>query len=55
MTQKAYCEANGISYGSFVYQHNRMAGNVEGSSVKFVERRQLGQKPAIGGAVVPAV
>ncbi|WP_425324517.1 hypothetical protein [Legionella geestiana] len=23
MAQKAYCKEHGISYGSFIYQHNR--------------------------------
>lgn len=47
LTQKAYCEENGISYGSFVYQHNRMARKAVRSSVKFIERKALPQKPVI--------
>lgn len=45
LTQKAYCEENGISYSSFVYQHNRMARKAERCSVKFIEKKALPQTP----------
>ena len=29
VTQKAYCEQAGISYRSFVYQHNRLVSQIQ--------------------------
>ena len=37
LTKEAYCTQHGISYRSFVYQHNRMAYKRQRSSVSFVE------------------
>ena len=39
LTQVAYCAQQGISYRSFVYQHNRMARKSERSSMSFVEAK----------------
>lgn len=37
MTQQAYCEQAGISYQSFVYQHNRMNKQTKSSQLNFIE------------------
>lgn len=37
MTQQAYCEQAGISYQSFVYQHNRMNKQSKSSQLNFIE------------------
>jgi hypothetical protein len=48
LTQKAYCEGNEISYGSFVYQHNRIVRQEEKRNpIKFIERKTALQKPAL--------
>jgi hypothetical protein len=39
ITQGAYCSQHGISYQSFVYQHNRMACKVKRTAVNFVEAK----------------
>lgn len=39
LTQVAYCAQQGISYQSFVYQHNRMASKAQRSTIGFVEAR----------------
>ena len=39
LTQVAYCAQQGISYQSFVYQHNRMASKAQRSSMSFVEAK----------------
>lgn len=39
LTQVDYCAQHGISYQSFVYQHNRMASKVKRTVVNFVEAR----------------
>ncbi|HAT8125952.1 TPA: IS66 family insertion sequence element accessory protein TnpA [Legionella pneumophila] len=39
LTQKAYCEQAGISYGSFVYQHTRMTRKAEKTAIKFIEKK----------------
>ncbi|QDQ39437.1 hypothetical protein E3226_003010 [Legionella geestiana] len=47
LTQKAYREEHGICYGSFVYQHNRMARKAERTSVRFIERKAMQPRPAV--------
>jgi hypothetical protein len=37
LTQAAYCAQHGISYQSFVYQHNRIFCKTKGSTVNFIE------------------
>lgn len=39
LTQQAYCEQQGISYSSFVYQHNRLIANSRATPVHFVEAK----------------
>ena len=39
LTQVAYCAQQGISYQSFVYQHNRMANKSQQSTMNFVEAK----------------
>jgi hypothetical protein len=39
MTQQAYCEQAGISYPSFVYQHNRINRNSKSSTLNFIEAK----------------
>lgn len=39
LTQAAYCAQQGISYQSFVYQHNRMSGKAQRSAMNFVEAK----------------
>lgn len=39
LTQVAYCAQQGISYQSFVYQHNRMAIKSPRSTMNFVEAK----------------
>lgn len=39
LTQQAYCDQAGISYQSFVYQHNRLSGKLKKSVVNFIETR----------------
>ncbi len=40
LTQVAYCAQHGISYQSFVYQHNRMVYKAQRSSMSFVEAKK---------------
>jgi len=39
ITQQAYCEQEGISYRSFVYQHNRLVSQTKKSSLNFIEAK----------------
>ncbi len=39
LTQVAYCAQQGISYQSFVYQHNRMANKAQRSAMDFIEAK----------------
>jgi hypothetical protein len=39
LTQVSYCAQHGISYQSFVYQHNRMAYKAQRSAMSFVEAK----------------
>lgn len=39
MTQQAYCEQAGISYQSFVYQHNRINKKSKPSALNFIEAK----------------
>ncbi len=39
MTQQAYCLREGISYQSFVYQHNRANIKLKKTSVNFIEAK----------------
>jgi len=47
LTQKAYCEENEISYGSFVYQHNRIVRKEDRTSIKFIESKAPQHKPTL--------
>ena len=39
LTQQAYCEQEGISYRSFVYQHNRLMSQSKKAPLKFIEAK----------------
>jgi hypothetical protein len=39
ITQQAYCEQEGISYRSFVYQHNRLASQSKKVPLHFIEAK----------------
>jgi|SRR5580704_9746113 hypothetical protein len=39
ITQQSYCEQEGISYRSFVYQHNRLVSQTKQSSLNFIEAK----------------
>ncbi len=39
LTQLAYCTQQGISYQSFIYQHNRMTNKGKRSAMNFVEAK----------------
>lgn len=39
LTQQAYCTREGISYQSFVYQHNRAASKLKKASINFIEAK----------------
>lgn len=39
LTQQAYCDQQGISYQSFVYQHNRLTIKPQTTPVNFVEAK----------------
>jgi hypothetical protein len=39
ITQQAYCEQEGISYRSFVYQHNRLMSQTKKAPMKFIEAK----------------
>ena len=38
-TQRAYCEQEGISYRSFVYQHNRLISQSKRTPLNFIEAK----------------
>jgi hypothetical protein len=40
LTQQAYCEQVGISYRSFIYQHNRMERDSQKSPLHFIEAKR---------------
>ncbi len=37
--QEAYCEQEGISYNSFVYQHNRLTSEPKKTPLHFIESK----------------
>lgn len=39
LTQQAYCEQEGISYRSFIYQHNRLSSKSKKASLRFIEAK----------------
>lgn len=39
ITQQAYCEQEGISYRSFVYQHNRLMSQTKKAPMNFIEAK----------------
>ncbi len=39
LSQRAYCEQKGISYRSFVYQHNRIVSQSKKVPLKFIEAK----------------
>lgn len=39
LTQQAYCEQEGISYHSFVYQHNRLMSQSKKVPLNFIEAK----------------
>jgi hypothetical protein len=39
LSQKAYCEREGISYRSFVYHHNRLKNRSKKAPVQFIEAK----------------
>ncbi len=39
LTQKAYCEQEGISYKSFVYQHNRLTAKSKNVPLNFIKAK----------------
>jgi len=39
ITQRAYCEQEGISYRSFVYQHNRLMSQSKKAPLNFIEAK----------------
>lgn len=39
ITQQAYCEQEGISYRSFVYQHNRLMSKTKKAPMSFIEAK----------------
>lgn len=39
ITQQAYCEQEGISYRSFVYQHNRLMSQSKKTPLSFIEAK----------------
>ena len=39
ITQQAYCEQEGISYRSFVYQHNRLMSQSKKAPLNFIEAK----------------
>lgn len=39
LSQKAYCEREGISYRSFIYQHNRLMNRSKKAPVHFIEAK----------------
>ncbi|MDP3559134.1 MAG: hypothetical protein Q8R79_02115 [Legionellaceae bacterium] len=51
LTQVAYCAQQGISYQSFVYQHNRIVCKVQRAPMGFVEAKPeavAGNSPVAG-------
>lgn len=45
LTQKEYCEQEGISFKSFIYQHHRITAKANNRSIKFIESRPI-QSPS---------
>lgn len=39
ITQQAYCDREGISYRSFIYQHNRLMGKSKKAPLNFIEAK----------------
>lgn len=39
LTQQAYCSREGISYQSFVYQHNRANSKLKNAPINFIEAK----------------
>lgn len=39
LTQQAYCSREGISYQSFVYQHNRANSKLKKTPINFIEAK----------------
>jgi hypothetical protein len=39
LTQKSYCEQEGISYKNFVYQHNRLTSKSKSASINFIKAK----------------
>jgi hypothetical protein len=39
LTQQAYCDQEGISYQSFVYQHNRLTGKTKSAPLNFIKAK----------------
>lgn len=39
LTQQAYCEREGISYRSFIYQHNRLTSQSKKTPLNFIEAK----------------
>lgn len=39
ITQQAYCDQEGISYKSFVYQHNRLMARSKNAPLNFIEAK----------------
>jgi hypothetical protein len=42
LTQQAYCEQEGISYQSFVYQHNRLTSKSKTAALNFIKAKPDG-------------
>lgn len=41
LTQQAYCEQEGISYRSFVYQHNRLTAKSKKAPLNFIKAKPM--------------
>jgi hypothetical protein len=52
ITQQAYCEQEGISYHSFVYQHNRLVSRSKKVPLNFIEAKA---EPAVNSSQVPGL
>jgi hypothetical protein len=39
LTQQAYCEQEGLSYRSFIYQHNRLTNQSKKTPLNFIEAK----------------
>ena len=46
LTQQAYCTREGISYQSFVYQHNRANSKLKKAPINFIEAKIKSVAPA---------